>query len=90
VTVHCQGSVVVIVLVQAMKPSGADAGVASSEQADEGWQLVTVVVPGSIGAGVGQTIIQWMPVVTDVKEQPMHAVRFTQQFEVCVTDPGSR
>jgi hypothetical protein len=80
----------VIVLVQAMKPSGADARVASSEQADEGLQLVTVVVPGSIGAGVGQTIIQWMPVVTDVKEQPMHAVRFTQQFEVCVTDPGSR
>jgi hypothetical protein len=73
-----------------MKPSGADTGVASSEQVDEGLQLVTVVVPGSIGAGVGQTIIQWMPVVTDVKEQPMHAVSFTQQFEVCVTDPGSR
>lgn len=83
-------SVVVIVLVQATNPSGADAGVASSEQVDEGLQLVTVVVPGSIGAGVGQTIIQWMPVVTDVREQPKYAVRLTQQVEVGVTDPGSR
>ena len=58
VTVHCHGSVVVIVLVQATKPSGADAGVASSDHVDEGLQLVTMVVPGSIGAGVGQIIMQ--------------------------------
>jgi hypothetical protein len=37
---------------------------------EEGLQLVTVVVPGSIGAGVGQIIMHWMPVVTDVKEHP--------------------
>ena len=64
-------AVVVIVLVQATSPSGADAGVVSLVQGVEGLQLVTVVVPGLTGAGVGQTIMQWMPVVTEVKEQPV-------------------
>lgn len=80
--VHCQCCVVVIVLVQATKPSGADAGVASLEHVDEGLQLVTVVVPGSIGAGVGQISIQWMPVVTDVKEQPVHVSNLAQEMQV--------
>ena len=54
-TVHCHGRLVVIVLVQATKLWGADIGVASSVHVEDGLQLVTVVVPGSTGAGVGQT-----------------------------------
>ena len=63
----------VIVFVHATKPSGGGgAGVADEGDVHvvDGLQLVTVVVPGSIGAGVGQTIMQWMPVVTEVREQP--------------------
>ncbi len=90
VTVHCHGSVDVIVLVQAREPSDVDAGVATSEQVDEGLQLVTVVVPGSIGAGVGQTNIQWMPGVTEVKEQPLQISRVPRRIKVCFTDLGSQ
>lgn len=90
VAVHCHGSVVVMVLVQATKFSGADAGVASSEQVDEGLQLVTVVVSGSIGAGVGQIIMQWMPVVTDVREQPIRVTNLAQRDAGDLTDLGSR
>lgn len=73
------GSRVVMVSVQATNPSGADADVVfwlslQLEGAGEGLQLVTVVVSGSIGARVGQIIMQWMPVVTDVTAQPVFAV----------------
>lgn len=54
---HRHGLRVVMVFVQATKPGppGADSGVGSAA-VEDGEQLVTVVVPGSIGAGVGQSI----------------------------------
>ena len=59
VIVQRHGSRVVMIFVQATKPSPTGSGVGSLEfmVVEEVLQLVTVVVPGLIGAGVGQIII---------------------------------
>ena len=53
--VHCHGSVVVTVLVQATEPAGSELGAGDVVELD-GAQLVTIVVPGETGAGVGQIL----------------------------------
>ena len=56
-------------LLQATKPAGADVEVFSSVHGEEGLQLVTVVVPGSTGAGVGQTYLSQLGDAEDSKRQ---------------------
>lgn len=66
----------VIVLVQATKPGlpiPIDPVTVGAGVVSDGEQLVTVVVPLTVdNAGVGQIIMQWMPVVLEVMAHPVH------------------
>ncbi len=84
VYVHCGFSCFVIVLVQATRPgppmptepvtelaTGVEVTTGGAMVGSDAEHDVTVVKPGSMGAGVGQIIMQWMPVVTEVMEHPV-------------------
>ena len=78
VKVQAAFSRVVTVVVQATSPApppgplgvGVIVGV---ELSPDGEQLVTVVVPGEVGAGVGHSIMQMIPVVVLVSEHPLQS-----------------